>query len=255
MLQMSILPFIRKISMTISLRQKLITTLLLLYWPTIFILTHIPQVPSWVSQFTFSDKILHFFGYLILVFLFWFAINPNRKVSWRRAGVWWILLVTVVYGIADEWLQGWVMRDPDVMDFLADLTGAFTALILLSIFPFWPLFVALAATAIFVATNFMQTNSSGQVTVINALFHLSAYAFFSLLWTRYMYHFLPVRAPQYKWLIGALVIPIGLLAGVELFSAVAGNGFTAENIIISLVGIGAVVATIFLKALFVQRRT
>jgi len=70
-----------------------------------------------------------------------------------------------------------------------------------------------------------------------------------------MYHFLPVRAPQYKWLIGALAVPTGLLIGVELFSTVAGGGFKAANIIISLIGIGAVVATIFLRALFGHRRT
>jgi len=124
--------------MALSYRQKVTIILLLLYWPAIFILSHIPleNVPGWVIRIDVSDKFLHYLGYLVLVFLLWFVISPGRKVNWRRASVWLVLLVVVWYGAIDEWLQGYVGRCPDIMDFLADLSGALTGLILLSIFRF-----------------------------------------------------------------------------------------------------------------------
>ena len=103
-------------------RHVLTIAALILYWPGIFILTHIPvSVPFLILRLQASDKILHFVAYLFLVFLLWFSINPDVKVNWRKASVWWILFVVVWYGVIDEWLQGYVGRSPDAMDFAADL--------------------------------------------------------------------------------------------------------------------------------------
>ncbi len=243
--------------MALSLRQKLTIVSLLFYWPGIFILTHIPlaRVPSWVIGAHIYDKTFHYFAYLVLVFLLWFAISPYRKVNWRRAAVWWILFVVVWYGVFDEWLQGYVGRDPDVMDFFTDLAGTLTGLILLSIFPFWPASLGLTAAAIFVLTNFMQANLTDSLPVTNAVFHLLAYGFFTMVWIRYMYHLLPIKAPQPKWLIGALAVPTGFLLAVELFFTAAGNGFRLSCTIVSAVGIAAVVITIYLIALCRRRFT
>ena len=236
--------------MTLSGRQKLTIIPLLLYWPAIFIATHIPKMPIWVIRAHISDKILHYIAYLVLVFLLWFAISPYKKVRWRRAAVWWVLFVIAWYGVVDEWLQGYVGRNPDVVDFLANLTGAITSLIVLSIFPFWPASLVLTGIVIFVLTNFMQANLADRLPVTNAAFYLCAYALFSLLWTRCLHHLLPIKAPQTKWLAAALAVPTGFLLVVELFSAVAGNGFRLRCVIISAAGIAAVVITIFLTALF-----
>ncbi len=235
--------------MALSGRQKVTIILLLFYWPAIFILAHMP-VPQLVLGIHISDKILHCLAYLVLVFLLWFAVSPFRKVEWRRATVWWILFVVVWYGVFDEWLQGYVGRNPDVMDFFADLAGALIGLILLTIFPFWSASVAITGAAIFVLTNFMGANLADLLPVTNAAFRLFGYAFFSLLWTRYMYHCLPIGSSQTRWLIGALAVPAGLLLAAELFSAVAGNGFRPWSVMVSAVGIAAVVITIYLIGLF-----
>ena len=235
--------------MALSHRQKLTIISLLVYWPGIFILAHIP-IPRLVYKAQVSDKGIHFLAYLILVFLLWFAISPSRKVEWRRATVWWILFVVVWYGVFDEWLQGYVGRNPDVMDFFADLAGALIGLIALTIFPFWSASVAITGAVIFVLTNFMGANLADLLPVTNAAFRLFAYAFFSLLWTRYMYHCLPIESSQTKWLIGALAVPTGLLLAAELFSAVAGNGFRLWCVMFSAGGIAAVVITIYLIGLF-----
>ena len=92
--------------MVLSRRQKLTIISLLFYWPGVFILAHIP-IPQLVYKAQVSDKSLHFLAYLVLVFLLWFAISPNKKVNWRKAAVWWILFVVVLYGVVDELLQGY----------------------------------------------------------------------------------------------------------------------------------------------------
>jgi len=241
--------------MVLSLRQKLTVIPVLLYWPSIFVLTHIPMPRTILKNIHTSDKTLHYLAYLVLVFLLWFAISFDKKVNWRKAAVWWILFVVVWYGVFDEWLQSYVGRNADVMDFLANLAGALTGLILLSIFPFWPASLALTGAAIFVLMNLMDANLADFLPITNAAFHLSAYALFSLLWTRCMYDLLPIKAPQARWLVGVLALPIGFLLAMELFSAIANNGFRLQDVIISLIGIAAVVATIYLTALFRQRFT
>jgi hypothetical protein len=235
--------------MALMWRQKVILISLVFYWPAIFILAHIP-VPKFFHGAQVSDKTLHYIAYFVLAFLLWFAIGRDRKVKWNTAAVWWVLFVVVCYGVLDEWLQGYVGRDADIMDFFADLAGALTGLVLLTIFSFWPAaLVATGATA-FVLTNFMRGGLADVLPVTNAVFHLFVYGIFSLLWTGYMRDLLPIKAPETRWLIGALSAPVGLLLAVELFCVLAGNDFRLSNMAVSVVGIAAVVITTYVTGLF-----
>lgn len=241
--------------MILSRRQKLTIISLLLYWPAIFILAHIP-VPQLVREAHVSDKSLHFLAYLVLVFLLWFAIHPDRKVNWRRTAVWWVLLVIVWYGVVDELLQSFVVgRSCDVMDFFANLTGVLAGLILFAFFTFWPALLVVTAITIFALTNLTQANLADLLPVTNATFHLFAYAFFTMLWIRNMHLFLSLKAPKPKWLIVALALPTGFLFAVKFFSVISGKNFGAQDVIIAAVGIAAVVVIIYLAALFRRRTT
>lgn len=222
---------------------------LLLYWPAIFILAHVP-VPEFFRGVQVSDKTLHYIAYFVLVFLLWFAISPDRRVKWNRATVWWVLFVVVCYGVLDEWLQAYVGRNADVMDFCADLTGALTGLVLLTFFSFWPAALAVTGATIFVLTNFSMGGLADVLPVTSAVFHLFGYGLFTLLWTGYMGDFLPIKAPERKWLIGALSLPIGLLLAVELFSVLASNDFRLSHVAVSAAGIAVIIIAIFLVALF-----
>lgn len=234
-------------------RQIAILIVLFLYWPAIFIATHIPRIPRWVGQMPLSDKALHFIAYLFLVFLLWFAINPNRKVSWRRPAVWWILFAVVWYGVADEWLQMYVGRCADIQDFFADLAGAVTGLILLTIFHFWPGCLVLTGFGIFVMTNFLRAHPTVQSQIIEVGFYFFSYCFFSLLWMRYIHHFLSVRPPQLKWLIGSLAAPAGLLLGLEGFCLIAGHGPNLQAVGAPAAGILASTVSVFLYGLTTLR--
>ena len=233
--------------MAVTFRRKLAIISLAIYWPTFFVVVHIP-VPGIVRQAGVSDKALHFLAYLVLVFLFWMALSPERKVCWRKAAVWWALLTVIVYGIIDEVLQGYVGRSCDIEDLAADLAGIFSGFVLLTFFSFWPAAVIVAGGIIFGLTNVAKANLSELVPVINAMFHLFGYAVFTLLWVGCMQRLCLFEGSKHKWLAMALGLPVALLAGVKVCSLVLGREFPALDVILAVVGmVAAVVAVCFLR--------
>lgn len=238
--------------MNLMLRRKLTIISLLLYWPAIFVFSHIP-IPQLVYRARVSDKSLHFLAYLVLVFLLWFAIIPDRKVNWRKAAVWWILFAVVWYGVLDELLQVYVGRTCALMDFSANVTGVLTGLILFTFLTFWPAFLVVTGIAVFLLTNLARANIAELLPVASIIFYLFAYGFFTLLWIQYMNLFLSLKAPQPKWLFVAVIVPAGFLAVVKLFSVVLDKSFAVHSVIISTAAIAAVIIAVYGIALFRQR--
>lgn len=232
--------------MALPFQQKVTIILLMFYWPTLFILAHIP-IPQLVRQAHVSDKSLHFIAYLILAFLLWFSLNPDRKASWRRATVWWVSLVIAGYGVVDELLQDYVAgRSCDAIDCVANLAGTFTGLILFSLLSFWPVLLVLAGITIFTLTNIARANPADLLPITNAIFHLLAYGFFTAIWMQYTHLFLRTKPPQAKWLIVTSLPPIVFLFMVKLFSRILGRAAELPDVIFSVAGIVAVVATGYL---------
>jgi len=237
--------------MIITHRRKLATILLTIYWPTLFILAHIP-VPAKVRDAGVSDKVLHFLAYLILVFLFWIVLCPNRKVCWRKAASWAAVVIMVVYGIIDELLQGYVGRSCDRMDLVADLAGAFAGLILLTFLTIWPAALIICGMIIFGMTNVARVKLADYVPVANAVFHLVSYAVFTLLWIHCMRRFDSLKPAKRRWFAAALALPTAMLLVAKGYSMSLGKGFPVQDIILSMGGIAAVVGVISASALFRQ---
>ncbi len=240
-------------SMALSHQQKITTTLLVLYWPTLFIFAHIP-IPQVVLQARVSDKSFHFLAYLILTFLLWFTVSGSKRVDWRKATPWWVLLTILVYGILDEWSQSYVAgRSCDVLDFVADLAGAIMGLIWFSILTFWLASLLVTATVIFGMTNAVQANMAELLPMASATFHLFAYTLFSIFWVPCIGLFPPttcLRRTEARWLMTALAGPTALLLTVKVFSVILGKEFAPLDMIVSAGAIVAVVATIRVSALF-----
>jgi uncharacterized protein YfiM (DUF2279 family) len=235
--------------MVLSQQQKITACVLALYWPALFVLTHIP-IPHVVQEADVSDKSLHFLAYFILTFLLWSVVSGNQKVKWRRVAPWLVLFVIVLYGILDEWLQGYVAgRSCDVRDFFSDLAGALAGLILSSFLTFWPAGLLVVATFIFGITNVTRANLANLLPVTNAVFHLFAYAILTVLWIRCIYIFLALRAPKTKWLFLAIAGPTGFLIIVKLFSVINGKDIALSDIIISFGAIAAVVTLFYSRVL------
>lgn len=226
--------------MALLRRQKITIITLAFYWPILFVFAHIP-IPQVVYQAEVSDKSLHFLAYLILVFLIWFAINPDKKVDWWKAGPWLVLLVVVLYGAADEISQRYVGRNCDILDLVTNLIGAFAGLVLFTIFSFWPAAVLVTGIVIFGITNIARANLADILPITNTTFHLFAYAVFTVLWIQFLYNYQAKKLSKVNRLIPALVGPIVFLFTVKLSSVILGRACTMSDIITS---IGAIVAAI-----------
>ncbi|OHB62064.1 MAG: hypothetical protein A2167_03705 [Planctomycetes bacterium RBG_13_46_10] len=236
--------------MFLSRQQKFIIITLIIYWPALFIFAHIP-IPELVRQADVSDKYVHFLAYLILTFLLWVAAFPDKKVNWRKPAAWWIILVVVLYGVFDEVLQSFVAgRSCDIRDFIVDLAGTLTGLILLSFFSFQPALVIITGITIFGLTNVTRANIADLLPLTNTAFNLCAYAIFTLGWIHYLYSCLKLMAPTPGWLIKALTLPAGFLLSVKLVSLFLGRSVTVTDVIVSAVGIAAAVGTTIVIALF-----
>jgi VanZ family protein len=222
---------------------------LLIYWPAVFILAHIP-IPEVVREAGVSDKSLHILAYLVLVFLLWFAVCPDGKVNWRKAAVWWVLAAAVCYGAVDELSQGHVGRSRDMADFLANAAGVIAGLALFTFLSFWPALLVVTGISVFLLTNLARVNPADLLPVTSTVFYLFGYAVFTLLWVRYLRVSLSLKAPQCKWLAAALVLPSVFLLTVKLFSVVLGKSFPLHSVFLSSLGIAGVVAAFLLTAWF-----
>ncbi|MCP4453453.1 MAG: hypothetical protein GY809_18495 [Planctomycetes bacterium] len=190
----------------------------IIYWPAIFFLTHTPM-PEIVHQANLSDKTLHFMIYFILVFLLWGTLKPYSKVTWSTPTVWIILVVTVWYGVMDEWLQGFVHgRTADVHDFYADLAGTLTSLAVLSILSFWPALLTMSGMAVFVLVNSARADLTQLLPVTSILMNPLIFSCFTGLTlfcvrTSKIAFFSTIR-DEFRWLL-PILIPSTLLAIVK----------------------------------------
>ncbi len=239
--------------MNLKTRHKLSIIPVMLYWLFLFILTHIPNPSAIIRGINVSDKTMHFIAYLCLVFLLWFALGSSNKVNWRKISVWLIILIMACYGAVDEWLQGFVHRTPDILDFFADMAGVLTGLIMLSIFSFTTASLIVTAGAIFILTKAVRTVFNGEVQNIILLLHLIAYAVLSVLWIQFLDMKFSLKAPRIKWLISALTAPISLMIATALFSKISGNKPHIMYIMASAAGVAAVAMIYYFAALFRQR--
>ncbi len=98
------------------------------YWGAIFTLTHLP--PEQIAGAPhFWDKAEHFVAYFLLAALLGGALMLTFPR--RRKIPLWVLLIGFVYGAVDELLQPFVHRDAEILDWVADATGVWAAVLIL----------------------------------------------------------------------------------------------------------------------------
>jgi VanZ family protein len=239
--------------MVLLWRQKAVIATLVLYWPTLFVLAHIP-VPQVICKAHVYDKSLHLLAYMILTFLLWSAIKPLERVCWRRAAVWCLLVAVAVYGVCDEWLQYYVAdRSMDPRDFAADVVGAVAALGMLTVLSFWPISVIIAGTTIYTLAVFTRANLTALLPVTMTMFHLMTHMVFTLLWMGYLRQrsHLPRNGPL--WVVTLVSLPLALVVITKASTMISGKAFEGWGVIAAVAGIfGAVAAVWMADAL--QRR-
>ena len=223
-----------------SLRKKINIVILAVYWPLLFVVAHIP-IPQVVYEAQVSDKSLHFLAYLILVFLLWFAFCPDTRVNPRNKAFWWVIIIMISYSAADEVLQSYVGRMCDLKDFLANLAGISTAMLLMSLCTFWPSLLVVTATAIFLLVNLANTNIADLMLLVSVAFYVVSYAVFTIFWIAYLKQRNTTKLSKLRYFGFVAIVPFALLTVVEASSVMLGKYFGSFRLITSLVGICIVI--------------
>jgi hypothetical protein len=238
--------------MTFTRRRKFVLTALLLYWPAIFTLTHMPAtvIPGWFIRTQLGDKTPHFLAYLGLVFLWWFAMNPYKRVNWFKWSVWVTIGAMAIYGTLDEWLQGFVHRNPDVWDFAADMAGVTCGLLLLTLLDFWAAAIVVGSGVIFGATALMHIDIVEMMPATSPVFFLIAYAMIAACWVNHLGRRYRFHPRHHLWLPMALLLPLALLAATHTYAAIAVHRYHISPIIAALAGITAVIGTAWIAGLW-----
>lgn len=221
--------------MTLKRRHKYILVALCLYWPAIFVATHIP-IPQMVRQSGLSDKTMHLVTYMILAFLLWFALEPYRKIDWRYIKPWCMLLGIAAYGLIDEWLQLFVGRGADIFDFVSNMLGTLIAMTLLTLLEFWTALLVITGLVIFTFTNLSSAAMIISSVPVNTVFHFGAYAFLTLNWVHILWRFRMAR-PAARILLEA-AFPLGFLALMKAIAAESGKDIFLIDIYTACAGIG-----------------
>ncbi len=227
--------------MTLLRRHRYFITGLLIYWLALFAGTHVRTLPDWLVPITMSDKALHYLAYLVLVFFWWVAVSPYNKVNWKKPKVWLTLAVMVWYGTIDEWLQAYVGRQPDVYDFIANLAGAISGLVMLSIFTFWQVLLIVSAIMIFAITNLTNSNMIGPNNLTHNTFYFLAYAGYTLIWIHYLHRHMLIEKTIFLKIFTAALLPTCLLVGVNLCTILFGKQVWLTDLIGAFISIAIVV--------------
>jgi hypothetical protein len=185
-----------------------------------------------------------------LVFLLWFFLRPDDKVSWRGRLAWLLLLVVSAYGGLDELTQPYFGRTCDLYDFLSNVAAVITGLLIVTFLSFWQALPIVCAITIFGLTNLARANLSKLVPISDVLFHIFAYAGFTLCWIQFMRVYLPRVTGIWRLLL-VIDVPLCLLLVVKTVSLLTGRHFAATDLLFALLGICVAVTISYLTG-FIQ---
>ena len=103
---------------------------LFLYWLALALATHWPVIPD-LRQFHTTDKQVHYYCYGLLAAMLAFAFGPslNCRISQRLSRWAFLLAIPPLYGALDELTQPWTGRTCEWLDWVADVSGASTAML------------------------------------------------------------------------------------------------------------------------------
>lgn len=234
-------------------RHKSVLIALGIYWPVIFWLTHVP-IFAIARQSGMSDKTMHVMAYFVLTFLAWFAVSPYEKVRWRGRKVWVVLAVLVGYAAVDEVLQGYVGRSVEMGDFAADAGGILLALGLLGVLSFWSALLTASAVFVFVISNKSDLLLLYPQYGLETIFHYTAYTAFTLIWIQHMDRYTAIRPAGARWLVSALLVPLGLLGVVNGTAPLFGRSVGWIAAATAVFGIASAILISYLIIVLARRR-
>jgi VanZ family protein len=116
-------------------RIKFLLIPLILYWIALFIGTTLPS-DHLNTILELSDKLKHFFAYLVLGTLL--SLNLHFQEKWKAVSSFYLVfafIICIFYGMVDELHQILVPnRSAEFLDWIADLLGSFFGVVISHLF-------------------------------------------------------------------------------------------------------------------------
>jgi VanZ family protein len=230
-------------------RQKITIMAFVVYAILLLIFLHMP-IPKLVYQANVSDKWLHFLAYMNLFFLLWFSINPDSKINWRKWSTWMIIAGVLIFAWIDELTQPYTGRSYDIQDLIADAEGILGGLVIFTFLSFWPSLLTVWAITILGVAILIKADLSKIAPNLDAVYHIIAYAGFTLIWAKLSNIYLSARtmATRFSFII---CVPLSLMFFVKALSMLLGRYFAVTEILLSgcTVLAAATAACLFVKRL------
>ncbi|MDD5134286.1 MAG: VanZ family protein [Phycisphaerae bacterium] len=228
--------------------QKLFLYILVFYWLSLLVATHIP-VPIWVGKMEVSDKAMHFVAYMVLAFLMWFGTSFEKKADWRTLRPWLLTTIILVYGIADEFLQQFVNRSATLEDFTADVLGAAAAMFFVTVLPSrHAVMIPVTVCPVFIP-SLVMSNLIPQNSIFEAGAYLAGFAAVTIIWIIYLSAVWGLKLKQVRLLPIFLLPPMGSILIVKLNAVLTNKPFGTPAI---LAAGGAVILTLIMGLFYVE---
>lgn len=217
-----------------------------LYWPMMFIATHTPVGRLPKIQIFGRDVTLHFSAFFILTFLFWLAKYGRQKPALLKRPVIFTLVVIAAYAAIDEISQSFVSRHCSIIDWLSDVAGAITALILLVLIRRWVYWLVVYWPTMFLLTHWPDPNTPFlRLPAIYQQFDIClvmlAYTVLTFIWWRSI-----SRQPRFiinkKILISTLIVMPAYAIADEAINHLIGRHFNYSDFYSALAGIALAIA-------------
>ncbi len=214
---------------------------LVFYWLLLCIATHIPRLPQ--INIAGRDKTMHFTAYMGLTILFWLACWGKQRPHWLKRGIYVTVLLVACYAALDEITQEYLIqgRTGDPYDWLADMSGCITGLLLLYLLRSWRRWLIVYWGALFFITHFpgqpFFRYLPPEIRQFHALGVMLSYLVLTFLWWRSLSKKPYFTASLKIFLLSVIILPAYVLVDV-LVAHLMHRGIDRTNVYGAIMGIG-----------------
>ncbi|MEN6384577.1 MAG: VanZ family protein [Phycisphaerales bacterium] len=204
--------------MTLSREKKFFTSILLFYWLSLLIATHIP-VPDWVRVMGVSDKTMHFAAYMVLTILIWLASSFDMKASWKTFRPLLVLAFVLFYGFLDELSQKFFAgRSADLLDLFSDLMGISAGLLLATFISGYHLTMILIAIAPVFLPAIVHAKIIKYDSILETSMYVVVFCMITFAWGQYLNLILRIVPKTFKSICLFVAMPIASLIFVIVYA-------------------------------------
>jgi hypothetical protein len=238
------------LKMKISRERFFFTAILIFYWISIVIATHIP-VPNWVRGMGVSDKTMHFAAYAVLTLLTWLASSFDVKADWRKIRPLLILVIILFYGIIDELSQHFIAgRSTDIVDLISDLSGAAFGLLIVSFITGYDAAMVLMAIGAVFLPAIVHAKIIKQDSLVEILLYALAFAVITGVWIGYLSIIRKLDFKKFRNFVLFTAGPFAIMIFVKCYAIFTDKPYGKDALLSSFISI----LFILLAGRFIQGR-